>query len=815
MSFPHALKRPVLAAVAAAALATTLPAWSQAPQANAAAPVEMDRPTARAFWKSEWYAEGSAPTVRPHGKNGGPWSADFRRQMIDAAARERAKWGRMIAGSVAGTSGSLLGSTALATAAATGTTWANIGPTRADVARNGGVSLNITDAGRVSAVLIHPTDPNTLYAGFSGGGVWKTTNAGGSWAPLTENLGSLSVGALAMDPAHASTLYLGLGDAFDGTGIGLLKSTDGGATWSGPVYLGDATVINAITVSPLNPALLLVATNTGLYRSTDAGASFTRVAIATGQAGNPYVWSIAATGGNGFVVSLEASPAATSGTTDGQIWVTGDAGVTWTRASGFTKSGGVGRTTVAAAPGARSTLYAMAAVPNATSTSDLADVFKSTNGGVSWTALGLPRKRYANANSESRTMATLLGGQGWYNQLVLVDPANANTVYLGGQLLLAKSTDGGASFRQVTNWLGQFSLPYAHADFHAGAIAGGKLIVGTDGGLFQSANAGTSFTDQLNVGITSHLVYSVGSSTNNRQAVIGGFQDNGTRVRKIDASGGTSTFNQSLGGDGFGSAVHRNTATTMLGSLYYTRIYKSTDGGATFTAASTGITESNNSAAAPFNTGIVYWDGAASADTVFTWVNAKAYKSTNFAGSWSALGTTGLPTTGFVIRGLGVARSDVNRLGLVASGGRVFLSANGGGSWSAAGTLPNNGLSLSKIAFDPVNPSTLYVASVAADATKSHLWKSTDAGASFTAIDTAAGFPAGVPVNTVVVDPGSTSTLYAGTHLGVYRSTDGGGSWARFGAGMPLVNVEDLFVSADSTLVRAASFGRGFWELTP
>lgn len=786
---------------------------------------EMDRPTARATWKAQWYNESATPAVLAKGKQGGPWSADFRRRMLDAAALERSKWGDMIPGvrqrgtmesTTTGTTATS-GATTLASAA-TGTAWTSLGPTKADVAKNGGTSLAKTDAGRVSAVVIDPNAANTIYAGFSGGGVWKTVDGGANWAALTESIGSLSVGALAMDPSNASTLYLGLGDAFDGTGIGMMKSTDGGASWTGPVYLGDSTVINAIQVAPGNSSIVLAATNTGVYRSTDAGATWAAVTLPTGQAGKPYAWSIGWTGGSQFVVSVEATPTVATGTTNGQIHRSTDNGANWVRATGPTASAGVGRITIGVAASTRNApasavLYAMAAVPNATSASDLADLFKSTNGGATWTALNVARKRYSNRNSESSTLASLLGGQGWYNQMVLVDPANANTAYFGGQLLVAKTTDGGNSYTQKSNWLAQFSLPYVHADFHAGAMQGSTLIVGTDGGLFKSTDGGTSFTDALNIGITSHLIYSVGSSPAYPNAIIGGFQDNGTRVR---SSVTPTTFNQYIGGDGFGSAIHRTNG-LMLGSLYYTRIYKSsTATGDVFNAASSGITESNNSSAAPFNTGIVTWEGDAGGNTVFTWVNTKVYKSTNYATSWAALGTTGLPntqTSPLFIRGVGVAKGDVNRIGVVANGGRVFLSSNGGATWTAGGSLPNNGLSLSKIAFDPTNAAIVYVASVAADASMSHLWKSTDGGASFAAIDGAAGFPFGVPVNTVQVDPTTSSALYVGTHLGVYRSTDGGATWARFGSGMPLVNVQDLYISPDATMVRAATFGRGFWQL--
>ncbi|MBI2382124.1 MAG: hypothetical protein HYV16_15325 [Gammaproteobacteria bacterium] len=773
---------------------------------------EMDRPSARLQAMSEWYNEaanakkGGKSLKASHNGSGGVWTTDFRRFMMEAAAKENAKWNKLMPTGEASRAGLSLEEAA---AAATGTSWLNLGPTKADVIKNGGTTLNKTDAGRIRNIVIDPNNAQVIYAAFAGGGVWKTTDGGATWAPKTETLGSLSVGALAMDPSNSNTLYLGLGDPFDGTGIGLVKSTDGGNTWSSPVYLGDSTAITSVMVAPGATATVLATTDKGLYRSTDSGATWSAVSLATGQTAVPYGWSLAWTGGNGFVVSLEANKAATSGTTDGQIWYSNNNGASWTKASGVTKTGGLGRITVASAPSSRTTLYAMAAVPNATSDADLAEIFKSTNGGASWTALGAAGKRYTNRNNESANLSKLLNGQGWYDHAVLVDKSNPNTAYFGGALLLAKTTDGGTKFSQLTNWLAQYSLPYVHADFHTAAQDSlGNLYVGSDGGIFKSTNGGTSWSDSLNIGIASHLVYSVGSSPANTNAVIGGFQDNGTRVR----SGSTSTFNQSIGGDGFGSAIHQTNANTMLGTLYYSRIYKSTDGGNSFVSACSGITECNNSGTAPFITGVTSWAG--NADTVYTWSNAKVYKSTNFATSWTALGATGLPTTSLYLRGVGVAPSNSNIVGAVANGGRVFLTSNGGSSWAQTADLPNNGLSMSSVSFDALDPNTVYVTSVAADATKNHVWKSTNFGQTWTAID-GNGLPLGVPVNSLKADPNANQTLYAATHLGVYRSTDGGASWVRFGTGMPLVNVTDIYLSADSSLVRASTFGRGFWQLMP
>lgn len=758
-----------------------------------------------------------------------PVTPGFLKFMNRAAARERERNGKMLpAPTTTTTDGATTTTMTTSAAAATGTTWSNIGPNKADVIKNGSSTLNKTDAGRPVAIVPDPSNADVLYVAMSGGGVWKTTNATAAtptspanWTPLTESLGSLSCGALALDPANTQTLYLGLGDAFDGTGIGFTKSTDGGATWGGVIYLGNSTKISDIRVAQApNNNIVLVATDKGLFRSSDAGANFALVPLATGQATPAYGWSIAWGGGTNYALSLEANHDAASGTTDGQVWTSANDGATWTRATGMTKTGGIGRLTIASSPVNRLVMFAEAAIPNSGAATDLADFFRSQNGGKTWTAMGATARKvaYTNRNTESTAPNSILNAQGWYNQLVIPSKTNTGTVFFGGALLLAKATNALATpaYTQMTNWLAQFSLPYVHADFHAGAYdKNGNLYVGTDGGIFMSSDEGATWTDKYNVGIVSHLLYSVGSSEAAPDAVVGGFQDNGTRVRAAN----TGTFNQMIGGDGFGAHVHANTGTTMLGSLYYTRIYKSTNGGQSFLSASSGITESNNSSAAPFVTQIVPWLGDATGNTVFTPVNLKVYKSTNYAGSWTALGTTGFVGTGNV-RAIGVAKSNVNVIGAVANGGRVFLTNNGGAAWTQTATTPtNNPLSLSYVSFDPSNASTLYVASVAPDATKPHLWKSTDSGATWTILDSAPGFPTGVPVNAIIADPNDGNVLYAATHLGVYRgapdATSGALTWSRFGAGMPLVNVMDLYVAPNSNRVRAATFGRGFWELLP
>jgi uncharacterized protein (TIGR03382 family) len=753
---------------------------------------DKDSATLRKAAMYEWYNDH-----KPTTPSSSYWSRDYMKYVMRVAGDEQARWRNLLP---------RLGVSQLVT----GDQWINIGPTKADVATNGSTSLQKTDSGRIRTIIPAGT---RLYVATAGGGVWRTDNNGASWTAITETLGALSIGSLAVDPASSNTLYLGLGDPYDGTGIGFVKSTDGGDTWSAPVFLGASTIIPQVFAQG---GRVFAATNKGLYISSDGGSTFTLASIATGSMEAPYVWSIASTGAQGLAIALEASPSVTTGTTDGQVWTSSDNGTTWTKATGVTKTGGIGRITLASAPSNRSIVYAMAAVPNSTASTDMADIFKSTNGGATWTALAVTQKKYTNQTQDSSRVGALLNGQAWYNGTVAVHPTDPNDVWFGGALLIAETKDGGSTFTAKSQWLGQNGLPYVHADFHASAYTadGSKLYIGSDGGVFVTTDGGATFSDSLNIGLTTHLFYSVGSTPAAPAEVIGGLQDNGTRVR----AGTTSTFNQYLGGDGFGSHINQTNPAQMLGTLYYARIYKSTDSGQNFSLASTGITESNNSTTAPFITRII---PRGETNELYTFSNAKIYKSTNYAGSWTSIGT--VTTTG-AIRNVGVAGDNAQFVGAVGTGGRVFLSSNGGTSWTQVANgkqgedptaLPNGQLSLSDIRFDPSDAThnTVWVASVAPEAGAGHLWKTTNFGTTWTQMD-GNGLPPGIPINLTKSDPQAPNIIFAATHLGVYRSTDGGASWARFGAGMPFVNVMDLYISPDGSLVRAATFGRGIWELT-
>ncbi|HEY3401633.1 MAG TPA: dockerin type I domain-containing protein [Geothrix sp.] len=720
-----------------------------------------------------------------------------------------------------------------------GGTWTNLGPFSQLTSTTPDI-----DSGRPVAIVAHPT-ATTLYLATSGGGVFRCDNADPAlagdwnWYPVTDALptsssgGNVSVGALAMSPADPKVLYMGAGDFFDTEGRGFFKTTDGGTTWTAAPIASLGAATRSYAILPLDASRILWATNSGLRISTDGGGTF---AAATGGPSTGQVWSVQKLTAMDLVCSVES--------TSGTIYYSSNAGGTWTQATLSGVTFPIGRITVAAAHDGV-TAYAILEDTTSTSSKKVAKgVLRSTDKGVTWTWVPAPTASGSLFQGTGPQM-TSDGGQGWYNQGLAVDPNNPARIFVGSNLALYRSMDGGASWTQLTHWYGSGHV-YAHADFHATAWSsdGATLYVANDGGLavvrdpfratIPTLSYDLTFLDnRRNKGLASHMAYNVGSTTaanpaDSRQRISLGLQDNGTRLRQPIATGGTlsgieGVFEDRVGGDGFATAFHPADGTRVLASIYYTDIYLSLNGGSTFEESIAGIAEANNKDLAPFAPKLALGD-TIHPGVVYTSTNGKVYQSANFGGSWSAIGTDGLPapldmsstttTTELFIRNLAASPSDPNTLGIAANQSRVYLTSSGGVSWTKAAALPGSGASLSCIAFDPLAPSTIYVGSVATSATSNHLWKSTNSGAAWTAIDVANGFPFGIPVHVVKADPMTAQKVYAGTDFGVYLSTDGGATWARFGSNLPLVAVRDLYVAPDGSFLRAATYGRGVWELT-
>jgi hypothetical protein len=365
---------------------------------------------------------------------GGDLTPEFMEAMMIAADKQRELYGPAGRGAIQ---------------VAGGNAWTNIGPDRSNWIQNG-LQVQESDTGRVRTFLIHPTNPDVVYVLTSSGGLWKTTNFSDprpTWRVTTDSILSTSGGSAAFG-RNPETIYLGTGDPFDpGVGGYTRRSTDGGQTWSNAIKLGASTVVPDVKADTSGAAdVVLVATNAGLFRSTDGGVTYGAAPVLSGL-----VWSLARTSAGWLAARTTGTPAA------GSMLYSTDKGATW---NAIPNAGGVyagaGRTTLGVATPGDAVVYAFAATAGNGAQKDL---YRSTDGGLNWTAIGLGQyvtvndkqvwqgKFPVNPNPDQPNM-DIMAGQAFYNHMVLVDPNDSTrkTVYIGGQLSSAKSTTGSSNF---------------------------------------------------------------------------------------------------------------------------------------------------------------------------------------------------------------------------------------------------------------------------------------------------------------------------------------------------------------------------------
>lgn len=706
--------------------------------------------------------------------------------------------------------------------------------------------------GRTRALVIHPTDPRIMYAAGVAGGVWKSVNGGVSWTPLADFLSNIAVSTLVMSPKNPDVLYAGTGEGyFNGDSIrggGIFRSGDGGATWT---HLSGTTgsdfyFVNKIVVSSQRPSRVYAATRTGVWRSLDSGATWTKVLT-------PEAF------GGCLDLAIRSDRAAdvvfTSCGTFDQATVyrnlAAHAGGAW---KPVLSDPGMARTTIAIAPSNQDVIYALASSNVQGEFLDgLHGVFRSTNGGTTWTAQvrnDSPRKldRALLSNPIFVFLEECFGSeggfinQGWYDNVIAVDPKNANRVWAGG-IDLFRSDDGGKSWGLASYWWTQFedgSFPpfYAHADQHAivfhpryNGTTNRTMFVGGDGGVYRTRNAqaATARTvdgvcavepaavewENLNNGYGVTQFYH-GLPYPDGKTYLGGTQDNGT-LRGNDTDG-REGWVEVFGGDGGFVAINPTNTDVLYASTPGLALRKSIDGGQSFLRKTNGITED------PGNFLFVtpYVMDPSNPDRL--WIGgSQLWRTDNAAEDWTAasrvVGSVDFP----IVSAIAVAQTDSNRVLAGTVEGFIHrndaaLSATGDTRWRR--TRPRSGY-VSWVAYDPVDPNVAY-ATFSTFGGGAHVWKSTNGGTTWEPIDgTGAGALPDVPVNTIAVNPNNRSHLYIGTDVGLFSSLDGGQTWMVENAGFANAPVWALALQSerlngspvDSWRLFSFTHGRGAWRV--
>lgn len=704
-------------------------------------------------------------------------------------------------------------------------TWINIGPTNAHWFQNG-VTQASTDSGRPRNIVQDPTDPNTVYVLVGVGGLWVTHNFFAekpNWTPLTDGIGTAG-GGVALG-THPGTIYYGTGDPVDwGVGGAMYRSIDGGTTWSAAIQLTDVTDMGTIVVSPVSggPDVVMVGTNKGIFRSTDGGNNY---AVATGVPQSNAVWSIVRTSA-GWLAAAKAG--SFTGGAPGVFYLSTDNGANWTPVSTPT---GIGRATLAVGRSGDTVVYAFAA--NAAGSTQK-DLYKSIDGGLTWTALNINPKVPVNPTPYTPNM-NLMRGQAWYNQLITVDPTDTarNTVYIGGVYSSAKTTDGGNTWRILSSWLGSYKFsglppvndPYIHADMHTAMVGvdnkGRKAIFfGTDGGVFYSLDEGKSWRSNANEGLVTHMIYAISSTPARPDAVMIGLQDNGTRYRFSN----TTVYNGIIGGDGFGTGWSQANNDISLGSIYYGAIQRFTQNPPTTQNKYDDVSIPDDGRGeeifyTPLTTPTAKADPTG--HVFFTATQSKVYRTRNAGTVWEPIvDLYTLPNASYYFyygtHIVGVSPTDLNRIG-VAAYFEVDFTTDGGHNWTTSPiALADWHGNANNVGFSADN-NWMYVSSEARDAGSSTVriakrdmstgnWVAAGSG------DT--GLP-NVPVFKLAVDPSvkDGSHVFAGTWIGVYETKDGGASWHLFGSGLPSTIVSDIYLFPDGKKIRIGTYGRGVWEM--
>lgn len=712
--------------------------------------------------------------------------------------------------------------------------------------------------GRISDLAFDPQNPAAYYVGFAMSGVWKTTNNGTTFSPITDDLPTQSIGALAVAPSNPDIVWVGTGEGNDrnssGWGLGLYKSTDGGGKFEF-AGLKDSRTIRHIVVHPANPDIVWVAAGgslwtdggeRGVFKTTDGGKTWK--AVLTAPAPNDAV-----TGASGLVIDpanpdvLYAAlyarqrkpwgffygPGATKAGADvGGIFKSTDGGATWTRLTqGLPdQTGRIGLAVARSKPG-----VVMAVIQSdAGGTSDIGQnhskqggIFRSEDAGATWTRVNP------------------LNPRPFYFSKIEIDPVNDQRVYDLGWIVYV-SDDGGKTFRE--DLFGK-----VHVDVHAFAIRPGSalapkapaapkpgepaekpkppvsqhLLVGNDGGLYQSFDAGKNW-DFLNK-IPAGQFYRIDLDHSTPYRVAGGLQDNNNWAaphRTFSKDGLLNAHWLNLGGgDGFYTVFDREDPDVIYAESQGGTVHRYNGRTGELHDAQPKATEGSPGFRFHWNSPLI--GSRHHRDTMYLGGN-RVFRLTHHGEQFDLISpdlsrnepdkTTTVGSTAenyAVVYSLAESPLQVDRLFAGTDDGRLWTTDNEGRQWQElTATIPAEarGKWIARIEPGQFDAGTAYVAFTGyRDGDNApYLYRFTALGKEWMRLS--GDLPANAHVSVVREDPVNPGLLYAGTEFGLFVTVNGGKNWVKFG-GLPAVRVDDLKIHPREADLVVATHGRSIYIL--
>ncbi|MEL7249416.1 MAG: T9SS type A sorting domain-containing protein [Bacteroidota bacterium] len=653
---------------------------------------------------------------------------------------------------------------------------------------------------RINTVAIHPQNDDVILVGFSRGGVWRTTNGGTDWESIFDDQAFLCVGDIVFDPVDPNTIYVGTGDVnISGNfivGDGIYRSTDGGDTWEN-IGWGGLNIISQIRIHPTDNNIIYAGAMgapferdnvRGLYRSLDRGETWEQILYVADQAGiidlvidhqNPDILYASSWD------RIRNNQESTVNGPNAKIFKSIDGGDTWTELGGGLPTDEQGRIGLTMTQQDPQHLYAAYTGTN----NQLFDIFETLDGGATWQGV-------LDTASVNPISSNAQGGFGWYFGKIRVHPDNPDDIYILG-VDLWRSRDGGQNWEQASPPWWTYEV---HADKHdLQWNAAGQAILATDGGLYMGEEDMTLWSDLENIPCTQF--YRVAVNPQQPGVVYGGAQDNGS-------TGGSALFEEwprIYGGDGFQMAFHPFNEGHFFAETQNGGIVVTLDGGESWNTAREGIESDDRR-----NWDMQYMLSPHDPDVLYTGTYRVYQGFDSEFPLWNPISED--LTDGLILHPRYHSITTIDES--ILAPGLLYVGTTDGNVWIGeefAWTPINDGLPdryISSVKASPSDASKVYVTmSAYKDYDFSPLiFRSDDQGGTWTSI---AGDLPDLAINDVYIYPDSgDSLIFVATDGGVYGTETAGDSWQRLGENMPFVQVRDLEIDFTTNELVAASFAR-------
>ena len=682
-------------------------------------------------------------------------------------------------------------------------------------------------SGRVARFAVNPADNRIIYVASASGGLWKTVNAGSTWTPIFERQGSVSMGAVTLDPQNPDIVWLGTGEQNNVRsslyGDGVYRSADGGKTWT-HMGLKDSRHVGRILVHPTDSNTVYVAAlgslwgpneERGLYRSRDGGKTWTRLLRPSPYTG---VVDVAMHPNNPNILYAATFQrerrqwSMIGGGSEGGLWRSTDGGDTWARVGGGFPTTAVGRVGVTFCPGRPDMMYATAVGPDG-------GTFRSTDGGQSW------ERRNAQVQSH------------WYYGEVFCDPKNPERVYVP-TTPLSRSDDGGKSFTNVLK--GQ-----VHADNHTMWINPNDpdhLLLGNDGGMYTSRDGGARWTWAANLPLMQ--LYTVAADMQEPfYHVYGGTQDNGSWGGPIGTRFDDGISNEDWlflsGGDGFYAVADPTDPDIIYSQSQYGGLVRTNRKSMAQKRIAPWQPQKGEFPPYRWNWSAPFVISPHDPKTLYFGANV-LFRSRDRGDTWERispdltrqLSRDALPLQGKVQPANAIDLHSSTALygnshsisvstlrpGLLAVGtddGLIQVSRDDGKTWTKSARFPGvaDQKKVGMVAWSSTREGTLFAVFDGHQDNDfaPHVVRSDDHGATWRNIT--ADLPAFGPTKSIAVHPKNGELLFVGTDMGVYFSRDGGGHWLPLRSGLPTNSVQGILVHPRENDLVIGTHGRGFWVL--